>query len=45
LIAVANKHARVLWAILAKGERFNPNYVDMRRAESDALARSATHEA
>lgn len=24
LIAIANKHARVLWAILAKGQRFDP---------------------
>ena len=43
LVAVANKHARVLWAILAKGERFNPDYIDMRRAESDSLPRSVTH--
>src|SRR6202051_766300 len=27
LVAVANKHARILWAILAKGERFDPSYV------------------
>jgi transposase len=25
LVAIANKHARILWAILAKGEAFNPN--------------------
>src|SRR4029077_19561568 len=27
LVAVVNKHARILWAILAKGERFDPSYV------------------
>jgi hypothetical protein len=27
LVAVANKHARILWAILARGERFDPSYV------------------
>lgn len=32
LVAVANKHARVLWAILAKGERFDPAYVPKRHA-------------
>ena len=30
LVAVANKHARILWAILAKGERFDPSYVPTR---------------
>jgi tRNA(Arg) A34 adenosine deaminase TadA len=25
LVAVANKHARILWAVLAKGERFDPS--------------------
>jgi transposase len=25
LVAVANKHARILWAILAKGEKFDPS--------------------
>ncbi|KAA0996157.1 IS110 family transposase, partial [Paraburkholderia panacisoli] len=27
LVAVANKHARILWAILARGERFDPSHV------------------
>ncbi|MBK5125664.1 IS110 family transposase [Burkholderia sp. R-69980] len=35
LIAVANKHARVLWAILAKGERFDPTYVPPSRGASN----------
>ena len=30
LIAVANKHARILWAILAKGEQFNSSYAPTR---------------
>ena len=30
LVAIANKHARILWAILAKGERFDPSYVPTR---------------
>jgi transposase len=25
LVAIANKHMRILWAILAKGERYDPN--------------------
>jgi transposase len=24
LAAIANKHARIIWAVLAKGEAFNP---------------------
>jgi hypothetical protein len=35
LVAVANKHARILWAILAKGERFDPSYVPTRLAPAD----------
>jgi transposase len=30
LVAVANKHARILWAVLAKGERFDPCYAPAR---------------
>jgi len=30
LVAVANKHARILWAVLAKGERFDPFYAPAR---------------
>jgi transposase len=32
LIAVANKHARILWAILAKDQLFDPSYVPNRYA-------------
>lgn len=27
LVAVANKHARILWVVLAKGEKFDPSHV------------------
>lgn len=30
LVAVANKHARILWAVLAKGELFDPCYAPAR---------------
>jgi hypothetical protein len=30
LVAVANKHARILWAVLARGERFDPSYAPVR---------------
>jgi transposase len=30
LVAVANKHARILWAVLAKGEQFDPSYAPAR---------------
>lgn len=26
LVAIANKHARIIWAVLAKGEAFDPEY-------------------
>jgi transposase len=26
LVAVANKHARILWAVLASGEKFDPSH-------------------
>jgi transposase len=30
LVAVANKHARILWAVLAKAERFDPSHAPAR---------------
>jgi transposase len=36
LVAVANKHARIVWAILAKGEHFDPSHVPGRRASRPA---------
>jgi transposase len=41
LVAVANKHARILWAILAKGERFDPSYVPNRPVPASPGAASA----
>jgi transposase len=41
LVAVANKHARILWAILAKGERFDPSYVPTRTAPAAREPRTA----
>ena len=28
-VALANKNARILWALLAKGRRFDPNHVPL----------------
>jgi transposase len=30
LVAVANKHARILWAVLARAERIDPSYASVR---------------
>ncbi|SEK12317.1 IS110 family RNA-guided transposase [Paraburkholderia diazotrophica] len=30
LVAIANKHARILWAILVKGEKFDPSHAPAR---------------
>jgi transposase len=32
LVAVANKHARILWGVLAKGERFDPSHAPARHS-------------
>jgi hypothetical protein len=32
LVAVANKHARILWAVLARDERFDPSHAPARNA-------------
>jgi transposase len=34
LVAVANKNARILWAMLTKGQTFDPHYVSARRRRS-----------
>ncbi|MFM0260035.1 IS110 family RNA-guided transposase [Paraburkholderia sediminicola] len=34
LIAIANKHARILWAILAKGEKFDPSHAPARPVQT-----------
>jgi transposase len=28
-VALANKHARILWAVLTKGRAFDPNHVSV----------------
>jgi len=33
LVAVANKHARILWAILVRGERFDPSRIPSRHEQ------------
>ena len=30
VVALANKNARILWAVLAKGRRFDPNHVSVK---------------
>jgi transposase len=30
VVALANKNARILWAVLAKGQRFNPNHTSVK---------------
>jgi transposase len=42
LIAIANKHARFLWAILAKGERYDPSA--WQRHPMHHAPSSATHQ-
>jgi hypothetical protein len=41
LVAVAHKHARILWAILAKDESFNPSYVPNSHAVIDHCTTTA----
>ena len=37
-VAMANKNARILWAVLAKGQRFDADHVSMRPAAAPAMA-------
>ncbi len=37
VVAMANKNARILWAVLAKGRRFDPDHVPV-KPEGPALA-------
>ncbi len=39
-VALANKNARILWAVLAKGRRFDPDHVSV-KPEAPAVAMSA----
>jgi transposase len=33
VVALANKNARILWAVLAKGRVFDPNHVSIKPGE------------
>ena len=33
VVALANKNARIVWALLAKGRQFDPNYVSAKPGE------------
>jgi hypothetical protein len=33
VVALANKNARIVWALLAKGRKFDPNYVSAKPGE------------
>jgi transposase len=33
VVALANKNARIVWALLAKGREFDPNYVSVKPGE------------
>lgn len=37
VVALANKNARVVWALLAKGREFDPNYVSVKPGEVPAI--------
>ena len=39
-VALANKNARILWAVLAKGRRFDPDHVPV-KPESSAMTAPA----
>ncbi len=40
VVALANKNARILWAVLAKGRRFDPDHVSV-KPEAPAMAGAA----
>jgi len=33
VVALANKNARIVWALLARGRAFDPNYVSVKPGE------------
>ena len=37
VVALANKNARIVWALLAKDRVFDPNYVSVKPAEVPAM--------
>lgn len=42
VVAMANKNARILWAIMTKGARFDPNHVSVRPLEPAMAEATAT---
>ena len=41
VVALANKNARIVWALLAKGRQFDPNYVSIKPGEVPAIPGTA----
>ncbi len=37
VVALANKNARIVWALLAKGRKFDPNYVSVKPGDVPAM--------
>lgn len=37
VVALANKNARIVWALLAKGRVFDPNYVSVKLGEAPVI--------
>ena len=37
-VALANKNARILWAVLSKGERFDAHHVSVKPGQAAAVA-------
>jgi len=38
VVALANKNARILWAVMTRGERYDPNHLSVRPAAATAAA-------
>jgi transposase len=41
LVALANKNARILWAVLGRGQRFDPNHQSMKPSAATTIAATA----
>jgi len=41
VVALANKNARIVWALLAKGQEFDPNYLSVKPAEVPVIPAQA----
>ena len=38
VVALANKNARIVWALLAKGREFDPNYLSVKPGEVPVIS-------